>query len=74
MPFREKWSDYIYREYIKPVVESQGISVKRSDEMFGRNVLEDIWGAIYSCRIIVADISAPNENVFYELGIAHTLA
>ena len=73
MPFREKWSDYIYREYIKPVVESQGISVKRSDEMFGRNVLEDIWGAIYSSRIIVADISAPNENVFYELGIAHTL-
>lgn len=73
MPFREKWSDYIYREYIKPSVESQGITVKRSDEMFGRNVLEDIWSAIYSSRMIVADISAPNENVFYELGVAHTL-
>ena len=73
MPFREKWSDYIYKEYIKPLVESQGITVKRSDEMFGQNVLEDIWGAIYSSRLVVADISAPNENVFYELGIAHTL-
>jgi hypothetical protein len=73
MPFREKWSDYIYREYIKPIVESQGLVVKRSDKMFGRNVLDDIWSAIYSSRMIIADVSAPNENVFYELGVAHAL-
>lgn len=73
MPFGEKWSTYIYRDYIKPSVESQGLDVKRADDMFGRNVLEDIWSAIYSSRIVIADISVPNENVFYELGIAHAL-
>src|ERR1017187_2550744 len=73
MPFREKWSSYIYQDYIAPLLKAATLHPKRSDEMFGRNVLEDIWKGIYASRLVVADVSTPNENVFYELGIAHTL-
>ncbi len=73
MPFGEKWSDYIYRDYIAPALHDCGLSALRADEMYGRNVLHDIWRGIASSRLVVADLSVPNENVFYELGIAHTL-
>lgn len=73
MPFREKWSSYIYSDYISLSLQAAGLAPMRADEMYGRNVLTDIWRGIYACRLVIADVSAPNENVFYELGIAHTL-
>jgi hypothetical protein len=73
MPFREKWSDYIYREYISRSVKGCKLNAVRADDMYGRNILSDIWTGIASCRLVIADLSVPNENVFYELGIAHTL-
>jgi nucleoside 2-deoxyribosyltransferase len=33
----------------------------------------DIWKGILKARIVIADITDRNPNVFYELGIAHTL-
>jgi hypothetical protein len=33
----------------------------------------DVWNSIYSSSIIIADCTGRNPNVFYELGIAHTL-
>jgi hypothetical protein len=73
MPFREKWSTYIYNDFIAKALQQCGLHAQRADEMFGRNVLQDIWRGIASARLVVADISVPNENVFYELGIAHTV-
>lgn len=73
MPFRPKWSIYVYNEFIKPVVAAAGLEAKRADEMTGRNVLQDIWKAIYTSRLVIAEISELNANVYYELGIAHTL-
>jgi len=35
--------------------------------------MEDIWSMILSAEVVVADITGRNANVFYELGIAHTL-
>lgn len=73
MPFRRKWSSYIYNELVKPIVITSGLICKRADEMMGRNVLDDIWKGIYGCRLVIAEISEQNANVYYELGIAHTL-
>ena len=73
MPFRPKWSNYIYNELVKPIVVATGLICQRGDEMMGRNVLDDIWRAIYGCRLIIAEITEQNANVYYELGIAHTL-
>jgi len=35
--------------------------------------MADIWEAICAARIIVADCTGRNPNVFYEAGLAHTV-
>jgi hypothetical protein len=35
--------------------------------------MQDIWLAIQRADVIIADVTGRNPNVFYELGIAHTL-
>jgi uncharacterized ubiquitin-like protein YukD len=73
MPFVEEFQS-IYMDYIKPVVESFGLIVKRGDDFFSdRNIIDDIWSGIARCRLVVADCTGRNANVFYELGLAHTL-
>lgn len=73
MPFMPKWSGYVYNELIKPAVSKAGLRPQRADEMTGRNVLQDIWRGIYASRLVIAEITEQNANVYYELGIAHTL-
>ena len=72
MPFSEKWSDRIWR-HIEEIVLSNGFICKRADNLYGNNILTDIWSAINCAEIIVADITSRNPNVFYEIGIAHTV-
>jgi hypothetical protein len=35
--------------------------------------MEDIWKSILQSRIIIADITGRNANVFYELGLAQCI-
>jgi len=73
MPFSGQFQS-IYEDYIKPVVESFSLSIMRGDDFFtNRNVIEDIWSALARSRFIIADCTGRNANVFYELGIAHTI-
>jgi len=70
MPFDEKFNS-IY-EKIKEVVEELGLICKRADEIFNtKPVIEDICHSIQKSRILIADITGRNPNVFYELGFAH---
>ena len=72
MPFGVPWSDRIWKR-VQAVIETSGLPCKRADDLYGRDVMEDIWWAINASRFIVADITGRNSNVLYELGIAHTL-
>jgi hypothetical protein len=36
-------------------------------------ILEDITEGIVESKIVIAEITPPNQNVFYELGYAHAL-
>jgi hypothetical protein len=73
MPFREQFFR-IYNEHIKPTLEDVGLRVMKADDIFGTTeIMEDIWEHINKARIIVADVTSRNANVFYELGIAHTV-
>lgn len=78
MPFTESWSKRIWESHIKPIVESvelePPLSCKRADDLYGHDVLLDIVAAIRVARVVVADITTRNANVFYELGIAHSFA
>ena len=72
MPFNENWSDTIF-SYIKNILSTFSLEVKRADSVSGHIIMEDIWRLLNEAIIVIADISSLNPNVFYELGIAHTL-
>lgn len=73
MPFAEEMRP-IYDDHIRPIVESEGISCLRADEIVGVNLITfDIWEKINRARFIIADLTGQNPNVFYELGLAHAL-
>ena len=73
MQFKEDLTR-IYEDHIVSVARRLNLSIARADEMFTtRAVMLDIWAAICSARIIIADCTGRNPNVFYEIGIAHAV-
>lgn len=72
MPFHKKF-DKIYTT-IKTACLDAGYKCFRSDEPFNPgNVLRQILQMITSAEIIIAVLDGKNPNVFYEIGIAHSL-
>ncbi len=72
MPFSEPWSDRVW-EKLAQVILSRGLRPERADNRYGAIVTEDIWRGIMEAKLIICDTAGWNPNVFYELGIAHTL-
>ena len=73
MPFQPSF-ERLYKEKIKPTVESCGLRCMKANDIFSPTpILEDIWIHIYKSKIIIADVTGRNPNVFYEIGIAHTV-
>lgn len=73
MPFEETMRP-IYDDHIRIVVESEGISCVRADEVVGtKQITWDVWEKINRARFLIADLTGKNPNVFYEVGIAHAL-
>ena len=73
MPFTQDWSNDIWQQVIKPAVQEIGMTPIRADDLYGQNIMEDVWQSILKAALIICDTSGRNPNVFYELGIAHTL-
>ena len=74
MPFGEKFDD-IYRNLIRPAVIQVGLNPLRADEILTPgSIVEQIRSAIQQSKVCIADLTGRNSNVFYELGIAQTLA
>lgn len=72
MPFAEAFSS-IY-DVIATTVRSLGWTIKCSDYLFSKHsIMTDIWSALNKCEIVLADCTGRNANVFYEIGIAHTI-
>jgi hypothetical protein len=73
MPFASSFRP-IYDDHIRPTVEKLGLNCKRADDIYGTQpVIEDIWEQICHARVLIAELTGRNANVFYELGIAHTV-
>lgn len=73
MPFAEEFRP-IYDEIVKPVVEQFGLNCVRADDLYGsKAIIEDIWKLINEAKIIIADVTGKNANVFYEIGLAHAV-
>jgi nucleoside 2-deoxyribosyltransferase len=74
MPFGIQDLEDLYNEFILPVLDACKLECARGDDIFGSNVvMEDVKAAISTADLVIADLSGQNPNVFYEVGIAHTL-
>jgi hypothetical protein len=74
MPFALPLGDY-YSKIYKPAIEKAGLRPVRADtEIFGTGkIIDQIWAGINSAKVLVAELTTRNPNVFYELGLAHAL-
>jgi len=76
MPFAELADvQKVYEDHVKPLLEGRcGLRCQRADDIYDiSGVMQSVWEGINRARVIIADLTERNPNVFYELGIAHTL-
>jgi hypothetical protein len=78
MPFAQAHRK-TYDRAIKPAVAlaadgcKAALRCRRADDELGSSsILKEIVQSIHRARVIIADLTDNNPNVFYELGIAHT--
>jgi hypothetical protein len=73
MPFAEKYRE-VYEQVYKPACDHQGLKCWRVDEISRPgSITQDIVEGIIDADIIIADLTTQNPNVFYELGISHSI-
>jgi hypothetical protein len=74
MPFADPIGQY-YSIVYKPAIEKAGLTpIRADDEIFSTGkIIDQIWKGINSAKVLVAELTARNANVFYELGLAHAL-
>lgn len=70
----QKWTE-IFEYIIKPAVEESGLGYDCERSVAEReNIIKGILEALNSANVVIADLTDNNPNVFYELGVRHTLA
>ncbi len=74
MPFAAPIGDY-YASVYKPAIEkAKLIPVRADNEIFGAGkIMDQVWSGINAAKVLVAEMTTKNPNVFYELGIAHAM-
>ncbi len=74
MPFGG-WFDEYYTDIFIPAIKGAGLTPRRADDLYRPSaIVHDIWSYTRSCRLVLADLTGKNPNVFYELGLAHAIA
>jgi hypothetical protein len=67
-----EWTD-LFTEVFKPSIESCGYSCERAMPETG-SLIRSILEKLRNSSLVVADITDRNANVFYELGVRHSLS
>jgi hypothetical protein len=74
MPFAKPIGDH-YQLIFEPAIKKTGLTPVRADnEIFGTGkIIDQVWSGINSAKVLIAELTNRNPNVFYELGLAHAL-
>ena len=74
MPFANPIGGY-YAAIYEPAIIKAGLKpVRADDEIFGPGkIIDQIYRGISDAKVLVAELTTKNPNVFYELGLAHAL-
>jgi len=72
MPFQPEFEE-VYRA-LRETAEGVGLRCRRADDIWENPaVMQDVVSLIDKSRVVICDCTTRNPNVFYEIGIAHTL-
>ena len=72
MPFDAKFTP-VYGA-LRDAAAEAGMRCQRADDIWkNEHILDDVLELIWTARVVVADLTDKNANVFYETGIAHTI-
>lgn len=72
MPFQDEYKRV--HDVIKNVCDELDLRALRADDMWNDpTIIQDIFALLFESDIVVAELTGSNPNVFYEIGIAHTL-
>jgi tetratricopeptide (TPR) repeat protein len=83
MPFRKKDTraaapappvvdfDALWDKAFFPALESLGYQPVRADQDLGALIIKEMLERLYFSDLVVADLTIPNGNVYYEIGIRH---
>lgn len=72
MPFHPGF-DAVYA-VLKSTAEAVGLRCRRADDIWENpSIIQDVVSLIDRSKIVICDCTDRNPNVFYEIGIAHTL-
>jgi hypothetical protein len=66
--------DQVERELIDPALTAAGVEGRTTGEIVKQgNIRTDMFQRLLTADLVIADLSIHNANVFYELGIRHSL-
>lgn len=73
MPFKSPFDIY-YESIYNPAIKSTELEPIRADDLFRPSVIvSDLWDMIQRAKVLLAELTTKNPNVFYELGLAHAI-
>jgi hypothetical protein len=73
MPFADELAP-VYHDHMKAVADKLGKTIARADDFFTtEEIVPEIWTALLKTKLVIADCTGRNANVFYELGLAHAI-
>jgi hypothetical protein len=74
MPFSERWSASVYAKMIKPAATEARLKCVRGDSIVRTGDLTaNILRALFVVGVTVVEVSVPNPNVYYELGLCQAI-
>lgn len=73
-PFASPLGDY-YEKIYRPAIEKAGLRPVRADaDIFATGkIMDQVWSGINAAKVLIAELTTRNPNVFYELGLAHAM-
>jgi hypothetical protein len=74
MPFADPIGGY-YKSIYEPAISKSGLRpIRADDDIFATGkIIDQVWAGITGAKVLVAELTGRNPNVFYELGLAHAL-
>jgi hypothetical protein len=63
--------DALWIKALKPAIETLGYEAHRADQDTGALIVHEMLERLFHSNLVIADMTLPNGNVYYEIGIRH---